>query len=355
MTRISTTEQLARSLAKALPPITWIGSDEPLLVSEAADVVRSRARALGFSLRSIIEVGARFDTSLLLEQAQAMSLFAERKLVDVRLAGKPTKDLGDALQRSAAVLGDDCRILVTGARLERATVNTAWFNALAPLLVLLELPKVERERLPEWLAERLARQGQRAGRPVLALIAGRTEGNLLAAHQELQRLALLLPPGDLDPVQVEEIVLDSARYETFGLADAALAGDTARCLRMVDGLRAEDAPLPLLVWALADCLRKLLKAREAIDAGQPAQSAMRSAGIFGNREAAYRQALRRLDADGARRLLRETAHLDRMAKGVGGLAGTGAPTAFGGSDEQSQWGAVERVVIGIAGTSRLAA
>ena len=136
MTRISTTEQLARSLAKALPPITWIGSDEPLLVSEAADVVRSRARALGFSLRSIIEVGARFDTSLLLEQAQAMSLFAERKLVDVRLAGKPTKDLGDALQRSAAVLGDDCRILVTGARLERATVNTAWFNALAPLLVL---------------------------------------------------------------------------------------------------------------------------------------------------------------------------------------------------------------------------
>ena len=211
MTRISTAEQLARSLAKALPPIIWIGSDEPLLVSEAADVVRSRARALGFSLRSIIEVGARFDTSLLLEQAQAMSLFAERKLVDVRLAGKPTKDLGEALQRSAAVLGDDCRILVTGARLERATVNTAWFNALAPLLVLLELPKVERERLPEWLAERLARQGQRAGRPVLALIAGRTEGNLLAAHQELQRLALLLPPGDLDPVQVEEIVLDSAR------------------------------------------------------------------------------------------------------------------------------------------------
>jgi DNA polymerase-3 subunit delta len=355
MSRISTVEQLARSLAKALPPITWISGDEALLVSEAADGVRNRARALGFAERSIVEVGAHFDTSLLLEQAQSMSLFAQRKLVDVRLAGKPTKDLGESLQRSAAVAGDDCRILVTGARLERATVNTAWFNSLAPLVLLLELPKVERERLPQWLAERLARQGQRASQPVLALIADRTEGNLLAAHQELQRLALLLPPGDLDTAEVERIVLDSARYEIFGLVDVALAGETARCLRMVDALRAQDAAVPLLVWALGDCLRRFLKVREAMDAGQPAASALRSAGIFGKREAAFKQALGRLGAAGALRLLRETAHLDRMAKGVGGLAGTGAPAAFLGSDEESQWGAVERIVIGLAGSHRLAA
>jgi DNA polymerase-3 subunit delta len=355
MTRIATAEQLARSLAKSLPPITWISGDEPLLVTEAADSVRLRARALGVAERSILEVGAHFDTSLLLQQTQSLSLFAERKLVDVRLAGKPTKDLGEALQRSASSLGDDCRILVTGARLERATSNTAWFNALAPLLLLLELPRVERDRLPEWLAQRLARQGQRGSRAALALIADRTEGNLLAAHQELQRLALLLPPGDLDPEKVEEIVLDSARYEIFGLIDAALAGETARSLHMVDRLRAEDAALPLLVWALADCLRRFLKVRETLDAGQAVQSALRSAGIFGKREASFKQALRRLDGNGALRLLRETAHLDRMAKGVGGLAGTGAPLAFGGSDVESQWAAVERIVIALSGAVRLAA
>ena len=355
MTRIATVEQLGRALAKALPAITWISSDEPLLSMEAADKVRSRARALGFTERSIVDVGAHFDMSLLLEQAQSLSLFAERRLVDIRLAGKPTKDLGEALQRCAGALGDDCRFLVTSGRLERATVNTAWFGALAPLLLLLELPRVERERLADWLAERLERQGQRAGRPVLALLADRTEGNLLAAHQELQRLALLLPPGNLDPAQVESMVLDSARFDIFGLVDTALAGDVARSLRMVQGLRAEDAAVPLLVWALGDCLRRYLKVRESVDAGQPAQSALRGSGIFGRREAAFKQALRRLGAGDALRLLRETAHLDRMAKGVGGLAGTGAPPALGGSDDESQWAAIERIVIGLAGATRLAA
>jgi DNA polymerase-3 subunit delta len=355
MTRISTAEQLARSLGKGLPPITWISGDEVLLVLEAADSVRARARALGFAERSIVQVGAHFDTSLLLEQTQSLSLFSERKLVDVRLAGKPTKDLGEALERSASALGDDCRILVTGGRLERATVNTAWFNALAPSVLLLELQKVDRDRLPQWLAERLARQGQRASRPILALIADRTEGNLLAAHQELQRLALLLPPGDLDLGQVESIVLDSARYEIFGMVDTALAGETARALHMIDSLRSEDAALPLLVWALADCLRRFLKVRQAMDSGQPVASALRSAGIFGKREETFKQAIRRLDAGGALRLLRDTAHLDRMAKGVGGLAGTGAPAAFGGSDSESQWAAVERIIIGLSGTTRLAA
>ncbi|MBA3477052.1 MAG: DNA polymerase III subunit delta [Lautropia sp.] len=355
MSRISTVEQLSRSLAKGLPPITWISGDEPLLVLEAADSLRSRARASGFGERQVLEVGAHFDTSLLLEQTRSLSLFSERKLVDVRLAGKPTKDLGEALHKAAGLLGDDCRVLLTSARLERTTLNTAWFNALASAVLLLELPKVERDRLPEWLAGRLSSQGQRGSRQILALIADRTEGNLLAAHQELQRLALLLPPGDLDLAQVETIVLDSARYDIFGLIDTALLGQTARALRMVDALRAEDAALPLLTWGLADCLRRLLKVRQTLDGGQPIQSALRSAAVFGKRETCFRQAIGRLDGGGLLRLLRETAHLDRMAKGVGGLAGTGAPAAFGGSDPDSQWAAVERIVIGLCGMARLAA
>ena len=204
MSRISTVEQLARSLAKGLPPITWVSGDEALLVGEAADSVRHRARALGFTERSIVEVGRPFR-HVAADRAGAVDVAvrgAQAGRRQARRASRP-RNCGESLQRSAAAVGDDCRLLVTGARLERATVNTAWFNSLAPLVLLLELPKVERERLPQWLAERLSRQGQRASPPVLALIAERTEGNLLAAHQELQRLALLLPPGDLDPAQVE--------------------------------------------------------------------------------------------------------------------------------------------------------
>ena len=356
MIRITSAEQLARSVAKGLPPITWIAGDEPLLAMEAADIVRAGARSAGFTERAILDVGAHFDTSLLIEQARSMSLFSQRKLVDVRLAGKPTKELGDVLRTCAASLGDDCRLLVASGRLERATVGTAWFSALGPFLLLLELQKVDRDRLPDWLAHRLAKQGQRAAPQVLALIADRTEGNLLAAQQEIKRLALLLPPGELELGQVEQIVVDSARYEIFGLIDTALAGETARSLRMIDSLRAEDAPLPLLVWALGDCLRRFLKVRQAMDDGQSVQSALRSVGVFGKREAAFGQALRRLDVGRALRLLRDTAHLDRMAKGVGGLTDSGEPPALGGgNDLESQWAAVERIVLGLAGATRLTA
>jgi DNA polymerase-3 subunit delta len=356
MIRLSSTEQLPKSLAKGLPPIIWIATDEPLLAMEAADLVRAKARAAGFTERTILDIGNHFDMSLLFEQARSMSLFAERKLVDIRLGGKPTKELGEVLRQCIASLGDDCRLLVTGGRLERATTSTAWFNALAPSVLLLELQKVDRDRLPEWLSQRLTRQGQSAPRPVLTLIADRTEGNLLAAHQELQRMALLLPPGELAFEQVEKVVRDSARYDIFGLVDTALAGETARSLRMIESLRAQDAPLPLLVWALSDALRRLQKLRQALDGGQQAQSALRSLGIFGKREAAFTHAARRLDGRVAMRLLRDTAHLDRMAKGVGGLEDSGEPAALGGgSDVESQWTAVERIVLGLAGARRLAA
>ena len=143
MIRLTSAEQLAKSIAKGLPPIIWIATDEPLLAMEAADLVRAKARAAGFTERTILDIGSHFDMSLLVEQARSMSLFAERKLVDVRLGGKPTKELGEVLRQCIDSLGDDCRLLVAGGRLERATLSTAWFNALAPSVLLLELQKVD--------------------------------------------------------------------------------------------------------------------------------------------------------------------------------------------------------------------
>ena len=209
--------------------------------------------------------------------------------------------------------------MVSSQHLEKATTSTAWFEALARQMLWMETPRIDVASLGKWIAERLAAQKQQASPPVLALITERTEGNLLAAHQAIQRLGLLLPPGELPADAVADIVLDSARFELFGLVDAALAGEPARALRMARSLAAEDAAMPLLVWALGDALRKLLRIQQALQLDRVSmQQAMRSAGVFGKREAIMRRALARLDIPTLQQLLQHTAVLDRMAKGVGG-------------------------------------
>lgn len=323
--RISTPAQLRQSIGRALPPLTWISGDELLLVVEATDLLRQQARKLGFEEREVLEIDHHFDRSRLLEATQSQSLFASRKLVDLRLNTKPTRELGDALRELLPRLGDDCRIVLASGRLERATTGTAWFEALAREMLWMDTPRIDAATLPRWIAERLAAQKQQASPAVLALIAERTEGNLLASHQAIQRLGLLLPPGELPIDAVTEIVMDNARFELFGLVDSALAGDTARAMRMAQSLEAEDAALPLLCWALADALRKLMRIREQMGSGKPMQAAMRQAGVFGRREPVVRQALNRLDDTTLAHLLRQVARLDRIAKGMAGGSSVANP------------------------------
>ena len=307
--RIGTPHQLRHAIGQGLPPLLWISGDELLLVIEAADLVRAQARKQGFD---------------------------EREVVDLRLNVKPTKELGEALRDLLPRLDDDTRIMVSSQHLEKATTSTTWFEALARQMLWMETPRIDVASLGKWIAERLAAQKQQASPPVLALITERTEGNLLAAHQAIQRLGLLLPPGELPADAVAEIVLDSARFELFGLVDAALAGAPARALRMARSL-AEDAAMPLLVWALGDALRKLLRIQQALQLDRVSmQQAMRSAGVFGKREAIMRRALARLDIPTLQQLLQHTAVLDRMAKGVGGSLG-------------SPWFQAETLLVAMAG------
>lgn len=336
--RINTPNQLRQALGRTHPGLVWISGDEPLLVIEAADLVRAHARRHGFEEREIVDVEGRFDRSVLLEAAQSQSLFASQRLVDIRVKGKPGKELGDTLSALLGILGEETRLLVTSPRLERATTSAAWFEALARQMLWVDTPRIEAAALPGWIAERLAAQKQRAAPEVLAMMADRTEGNLLAAHQAIQRLGLLLPEGELPAEAVADIVLDSARFELFGMVDAALAGEVARTVRMARSLAAEDAALPLLSWALADAIRKLQRIRQGLGRGQPIQAAMRSAGVFGKREALMRQALKRLDDHQLTLLLRQVARLDRMAKGA---AGTG-PAA-------DPWFHAETLLISLAG------
>ena len=264
--------QLGQHLAKGLKSLYTLHGDEPLLIQEAADAIRAAARAAGYTERSVHTVaGAHFDWSEVLAAGGSLSLFAERQLVEIRIpSGKPGKDGSAALQQVAqdAVGNDSTLTLVLLPRLDRMTRTSAWFSALESNGVSIQLDPVERHALPQWIAQRLARQGQRVaagdeGQRTLQFFADRVEGNLLAAHQEIQKLALLHPAGGLGFEQVESAVLDVARYDVFKLSEAVLGGQPARVQRMLDGLRAEGVAEVLVHYTLAEDIRAPAAGRAA--------------------------------------------------------------------------------------------
>jgi DNA polymerase-3 subunit delta len=284
-------DQLAATLARGLKPLYVVHGDEPLLAQEAGDQIRAAARAAGFTERQVHTVqGAHFDWSGLLGAASAMSLFADRQLIEIRIpGGKPGKDGSEALQRYVQTLGEDVLTLVTLPRLDRTQMTSAWFTALDGAGVSVKVEPVERRALPAWITQRLAAQGQQVmdgdeGQRTLAFLSDCVEGNLLAAHQEIQKLGLLYPRGPLGFGQVESAVLNVARYDVFKLGEAVLAGQVARALRMLDGLQAEGEAPVLVHWTLAEDIRALRRVQEAVAAGKPLAAALRENRVWGVKE-----------------------------------------------------------------------
>jgi DNA polymerase-3 subunit delta len=316
---------LAAHLAKRVAPLYVIHGDEPLLAQEAADAIRAAARAQGFDERSAFTVaGAHFDWSAVLAAAGSLSLFAERQLIEVRIpSGKPGKDGSVALQQMAeAAAGSDSTLtLVMLPRLDKATRSAAWFAALEMHGVSLQIDAVERAALPQWIAQRLGRQGQRVkageeGQRTLQFFADRVEGNLLAAHQEIQKLALLHPEGELGWEQVEAAVNNVARYDVFKLSEAVLAGQPQRVARMLDGLRAEGEAEVLVHYTLAEDIRALKRVKDAMAAGRPLPMALRENRIWGPRERAFERVLPRIDDRALARMLRSAHLVDGIVKGL---------------------------------------
>jgi DNA polymerase-3 subunit delta len=323
-------DQLPAALAKGLRPLYVIHGDEPLLAQEAADAVRAAARAAGCSERTVHTVaGGHFDWAGLLGDAGALSLFAERRLIEIRIpSGKPGKDGSEALQRYVEQLGADDVTLVMLPRLDRTQLGSAWFGALDGAGLAVRVDPVERRALPVWIAQRLAQHGLRvedgeAGQQALAFFADRVEGNLLAAHQEIAKLALLHAPADprgapavLAREQIEAAVLDVARYDVFRLGEAVLAGDAARALRMLDGLQAEGEAAVLVHWTLADDLRGLQRVHAAMQQGRPLPMALREARVWGLKEKLFERVLPRLEATELAALV-DAAHVcDGIVKGL---------------------------------------
>lgn len=316
-------ESLGPHLAKGLARIYTVHGDEPLLAQEAADQIRAAARAQGFGERQIFTVtGAYFDWAPVLAAAQAMSLFAERQFIEIRIStGKPGKDGSEALQRYAEAAPDDVLTLVTLPRLDKTQLSSAWFLALDGNGVSVRVEPVERRLLPAWLAQRLKAQGQSVpegedGQKALTFFADRVEGNLLAAHQELQKLALLHPKGELTLEQIEAAVLDVARFDVFKLSEAVLSGAVPRMLRMLDGLEAEGEAAVLVHWTLAEDARALARVRAALDAGKPLPLALREARVWGAKERLIERIAPRLDSAQAGALVQAAQVCDGLVKGL---------------------------------------
>jgi len=296
-------EQLEGHLAKTLAAAYAIHGDEPLLALEAADAVRAAARKQGFAERQVFEPGRGFDWSEFAHATQSLSLFAEKKILELRLpSGKPGAQGGEALAAYCERPADDLLLLISIPRLDRATQNSAWFGALGRAGVVVDIWPMERARLPAWIAGRLARQRQSASPEVLEFLADRVEGNLLAAHQEVRKLSLVADEGPLALEAVQDAVSNVARYDPNDAAEALLAGDLGRYVRVIEGLRGEGEAPPYLLFAVSSALFALQRGER----------------VFNRRvQAAVEAAARRYTPERIEQALAHTAAIDRAIKGVG--------------------------------------
>lgn len=306
--------------AERLDTLYVLHGDAPLLIAEAGDNIRARARAQGFDDREILISGPGFKWESLRQAAGNLSLFGGGKLIDLRIPnGKPGREGGDALQNFAnnQTQRQGTLTLITLPALDWATRKTAWFKTLETHANVQELNEPSREALPAWIAQRLAQQNQSAEPEALQFITDRVEGNLLAAHQEIQKLALLHPPGELKLAQIKEAVLDVARYDIDDLRQAILQADVARCIRLLEGLQGEGAAPPLLLWMLSNEIRVLLNIQRAQKNGAPLANALKAERIFdANRRASISRALERLNVNQLTQALLLAARIDRIIKGI---------------------------------------
>ncbi|MEO8059408.1 MAG: DNA polymerase III subunit delta [Burkholderiales bacterium] len=316
-------EQLAAQLQKGLRPLYTVWGDEPLLAQETGDLIRAAARASGCSERQVHTVaGQHFDWSGLLGASMAMSLFSDRQLIEIRIpSGKPGKDGSEALQRYCEALSDDVVTLVQLPRLDRTQQNSAWFTALDAAGVTVRVDPIDRKALPVWIAQRLSVQKQRVhageeGQRTLTFFADRVEGNLLAAHQEIQKLGLLYPQGELSFEQIEAAVLNVARYDVFKLGEAVLAGQVARALRMLEGLQAEGEAAVLVHWTLTEDIRALKRVRDAMAGGKPLPMALREARVWGAKERLFERVVPMLSDAAVAHLLDAAQVCDGLVKGL---------------------------------------
>jgi len=310
------TDQLDDHLAKGLAPVYLLTGDEPLQLGEAAGAVRHCARENGYSGRDIIDAGKNFDWNELTAEANSLSLFSERRVIDLRLATSAIgRNGGKAICEYAERPPADTLLLITCPKLDRSQQNSKWAKMLDKIGVILQIWPVDEQRLQPWIERRMRQHGLIPEPNVVAMLADRVEGNLLAAAQEIDKLLLLNGAGIITAEKLIEAVADSARFDVFGLVDNALLGKPDRATRMLAGLRAEAVPPTIVLWALAREIRQLAAMAFAMEKGQSADQVMASHRVWNQRKAVVRQGLTRLRCRRWQQLLAACARGDRTIKG----------------------------------------
>ncbi|MFK8082133.1 MAG: DNA polymerase III subunit delta [Granulosicoccus sp.] len=309
-------DKLDAHLKSKLAPVYLLFGDEPLQIMEAGDKLRACARDHGFEERTVIQPVDESDWSSFREAADSLSLFAERRIIELRLpTGKPGRVGGDVLKQYCSAPPEDVLLLITSGKLDRSGTNSAWFKAIDKVGVTIALYPLPVTQLGGWLKQRLAGHGLQAEDDALALIVERVEGNLLAAQQEVERLALLYPQGRLTHENVMDAVADSARYSIGDLSLAALNGQARRSLRVLAGLRDEAVAEVLILWALSSEVRAGARAAEAHEKGVGLDSALKSAGVWQSRATPLKSAMSRHDAQSWLSMLSACSTIDRQIKG----------------------------------------
>lgn len=309
-------EQLTTQPIKTLAPIYLLTGDEPLQLCEAGDAIRAAARQQGYTEREVFDIEGGFDWESLLMSANSLSLFATRRLLELRLRSpKLGKEGGAALVEYAKRPPEDTVLLISAPKFEKEQQKSAWFGALEEAGTIVESWSVDEKRLPAWIEQRMRARHMQPTRDAVQLLAERVEGHLLAAAQEIDKLGLLVGSGPVTAEQVAEAVVSSARFDVFGLSDAALAGDTARVVRMLDGLRSEGEEPVLVLWALAREVRTLSALAHGKNSGESLHALFAKHRVWDKRKPLFEKALSRHSAARWRQILRRCGTVDRVIKG----------------------------------------
>ncbi len=328
-------DKLDAHLARGLLPVYLVSGDEPLQLGECGDAIRSAAQKAGHTTRQVIDAGAGFDWQQLTSEAATFSLFAEKKIIDLRLAnGKPGAEGSRTLTAYCTDPPPDALLLITLPRIERAQQNSKWFKAIDDIGTIVQVWPVDASRLPTWIDRRLRNAGIAPTPDAVQMLADRVEGNLLAAQQEIDKILLLHGTGPLDVDTMHEAVSDSARYDPFELVDSALRGEAGRCLTILNGLRGEGVPAARVLWALHREIHQITRIATDIARGNKPENAISAARVFPRRTGIVRQGLARLRASQWLALLEHCRDADHAIKGL---------------SKQPPWLLLERIVLIVCG------
>ncbi len=309
-------EQITAALQQGLAPLYFISGDEPLQLGETADAIRAAARNAGYDQREVLVADAGFSWNELTESAGSLSIFADKKTIDLRLpTGTPGAEGGKALIAYCERPPEDTLLLITAAKLAGSSLKTQWFQALDKVGCVIQVWPLEGPDLLRWLQQRMQRRGLQAETEGIKILASRIEGNLLAAAQEIEKLYVLYGEGRLSNQQIFDVVADSSRFDVFKLMDSVLAARVDRVLKILSGLQAEGVAAPVVLWALTREARVLIKIKQAISQGQNRAQVFKNNQIWDKRQQLVSDALNRLSGSNLNNILVLSAKADRQIKG----------------------------------------